>query len=140
MNVGIDMHGVVTQYPSIFSELSYELHSKGHVIHIITGVEGIKVMEEVKTHNIYFDQIFSIVDWHKHIKTEMWERTKPSGRKSWYCEETIWNKSKGEYCEKAHIDIHFDDTLEYAKYFPNFTTFIHVPKVGFEKFYKMFLV
>ena len=134
MHIGIDVHGCIDLYPSIFSTFSHRMHNIGNSIHVITGMEGFKVIPELAKYDIYYDHIFSIVDWHKSLGTEMWERTKPSGRKSWYCEEEAWNKSKGEYIAREHIALHFDDTIVYANYIPNNCTYIIVPKIGFELF------
>ena len=42
-----------------------------------------------------------------------------------YFDIELWNKTKGEFCKNEKIDIHFDDTEEYEKYFDKYiTTFI----------------
>ena len=47
----------------------------------------------------------------------------------------VWVRSKGDYVNKKGINIHFDDSEEYAEYFPSFCTFVKVPEYGFEDFY-----
>ena len=41
-------------------------------------------------------------------------------------EESIWDRSKGDYCKKENIDIHFDDGLNYAKDMPASCSFVLV--------------
>ena len=42
----------------------------------------------------------------------------------WYDEKNtpwldgdLWNRTKGEYCEREGISLHFDDTIAYVEYF-----------------------
>ena len=134
--VGFDIHGVLDLYPVIFKDMTRRLRHHGIEIHVITGQEESSVVEELKAIGIYYDKIFSVVDYHKNIGTKMW--LGPKG--TWFCDPKLWDATKGEYCAREGIDIHFDDTLEYGKYMPKHTTFIHVPKVGFEIFYELFRV
>ena len=140
MNVGIDFHGVIDLYPKFFSCYSKRMRAEGNTIHVITGMETERVVPELEKLEISYDKIFSIVDWHKNLGTEMWQREKASGRKSWYCEEETWNKSKGDYIAKEFIQLHFDDTVIYSKYVPEYCTYILVPRIGFEIFAEYLLI
>lgn len=57
----------------------------------------------------------------------MWQDDK----KTWWCDEKTWIRSKGDYIHREHIDVHFDDTLDFARFIPNTCTFVLVPKMGF---------
>lgn len=133
MNIGIDVHGCIDLYPKIFSNISHGLHLGGHRIFIVTGQESKKVKPVLKKLDIYYDQILSIVDYHKKLGTTvMWL----DDDKTFWMNELTWKRSKGEFIFQQHIDIHFDDSLEYAKFIPSFCTYILVPKKGFELFYR----
>ena len=131
MNIGLDIHGVISLYPEICSDFSLILREAGNTISIITGQEWDKVKEKVDKAKVTYDHHFSIVDYHREIGTKMWQDEK--GR--YWMEENIWARSKGDYMLREHIDIHFDDSLEYAKYVPDFTTFVLVPKKNWDPFY-----
>ena len=49
-----------------------------------------------------------------------------SDKKGWWMDREIWLKTKGEIARINDINVHFDDQLEYAKYFPDNCTFIWV--------------
>ena len=105
-------------------------------IHIITGQEESLVVDELKAIGICYDKFFSVVDFHKAQGSKMW--LGPKG--TWFCDSRLWDATKGEYCAREGINIHFDDTLEYGKYFPSTTTFIHVSRFGFENFARCFTI
>ena len=128
MKVGIDLHGCIDLYPQFFSKLSHALISNGHSVSIITGQEWEKVGPKVDQLGISYNNHFSIVDYHKVIKTDMWQDSK----KTWWMAEKIWLRSKGNYIFSEHVDVHFDDSYAYAEYVPDFCTFILVPKKNFD--------
>ncbi len=124
VKIGLDIHGVIDHFPNFFSEMTEKLAYNAE-IHIITGQEAEKVISKLEIFNITYHKLFSIVDYHREAKdTEMWQ----DSNKTWWMNEKEWLASKGMYIAKEHIDIHFDDTLEYAQYIPSFCTFILVPK------------
>lgn len=133
MHVGIDIHGVVDLYPEIFSKLSHQLIERRHIVSIITGQEWDKAKKTVELHNIIYSNSFSIVDHHRKQGTPMWQNSDGS----WQMDDQIWCSSKGLYCMANHVDIHFDDSVEYAEYVPDFCTFILVPKKNFQKMFDM---
>jgi len=128
MEIGIDIHNVIDRYPVLFKELSYRWRDNGHKIHIITGQEWEDAEPIVKRFGILYDYHFSIVDHHKKLGTEMYKR---SDRKGWWVDNLTWNRSKGDYATANKIDLHFDDQVEYAEYFPNYCTFVLVPSINF---------
>jgi len=134
MKIGLDLHGCIDKYPIIFRQLSNKLYESGHEIHVITGQEWDKVEPEVEKACIQFTHHFSIVDYHKALGTEMWKNDKGT----WQMDEKDWVRSKGDYIHREHIDIHFDNSWEYAIFVPDFCTFILVPKSGFHEFVELF--
>ena len=128
MNIGLDIHGVIDQYPDLFERLCYEWASRGHIIHIITGEP--KETARPATDDLIFQHFFSIVDHHIEQQTPSL-RCDENGH-YWVSREE-WVSTKGIYAKQVGLDIHFDDQVEYAPYFPKHCTFIYVPKKGFEK-------
>ncbi|OVE71675.1 hypothetical protein BVX93_02295 [bacterium B13(2017)] len=129
MKIGIDFHGVIDEYPRIFSKLTKKWYNKGFEIHIITGKEWSDVEPKLKKYNISFTHHYSIVDYHKQMHTNMKKK-----RSGWWMDEEIWNKSKGIYCKRKKVTLHFDNDLIYAKWFPENCTFVWVRKKNFKDF------
>lgn len=127
MRIGLDIHGVIDIYPVIFKDLSDQWIKDGHEIHIITGQEWDKVKSKVDRVGISYTHYFSIVDYHRAIGTKMWQDEK----KTWWMNETTWLMSKGHYISRNHIELHFDDSYKYARYIPDFCTFVIVPPKNF---------
>lgn len=134
MRVGLDIHGCIDRFPEKFMHLSNNLMLNGHSVHIITGQPWKEVKHKVEEAKISYSHHFSIVDYHRKVKdTKMWQDEK----KTFWMDEKVWLRSKGEYCRREKIDVHFDDSYEYAEYMPETTTFILVPKKGLDKFFKL---
>jgi len=133
MNIGLDIHGCVDLYPDSFRELSKKWIKENHSIHIITGQEWEKAKKTIQQLRIPYTHHFSIVDYHLSIGTKMHQDKK----KTWWMDNKIWVASKGEYCRRNKIDIHFDDSVEYGKYMPDTCTFILVPKKRFDNFLEL---
>jgi len=120
MKIGLDIHGVITKCPKFFSELSRLFVEAGHEVHVITGTSldpktkyGRIALKELKKHKISYTHLFSMINYHEKIGTKV---TYENSENPWM-DETLWNKTKGEYCKKHKIDIMFDDTPRYADYF-----------------------
>ena len=127
MKIGLDFHGVIDAYPELFTGLTEKWVRKGHEIHILTGKEWIYTEAKIKKLNISYTHHFSIVDYHLKKGTKMVKR-----KSGWWMDEVVWDKSKGDYSKKNGITIHFDNDLEYAKWFPKNCNFILVRKKNFE--------
>lgn len=136
MRIGLDFHGVCDLYPIDIANMAENLKDAGHEIIIITGQEEEKIVQKILAlpKLIKYDKIFSIVDYHKSIKTKMWQDDK----KTWWMDSYEWIITKGDFCEREKINIHFDDSVDYAKFMPCFTTFVLVPKIGFESVIRRF--
>ena len=122
MKIGLDVHGVIDRFPAEFALLTKRwLDGLGHEVHIVTGSPWDGAEPQVKKMGIQFSHHFSIVDHHRGVGTIM--TNKESG---WWMEQETWNRSKGDYAKTVDLDIHFEDTLAYAPWFPSSCTFIHV--------------
>ena len=120
MKIGLDIHGVINKYPKFFSELSKLFVENGNQIHIITGstvkensIYGKKNLEYLKENRIFYTHIFSIVDYHEEQGAEI---VYQDAENPWI-DSQLWNKTKAEYCKKHNIDIMFDDSTVYGKFF-----------------------
>jgi len=126
MKIGIDIHGVVNKHQKFFSEMTKLFIDAGHEIHVLTGASinpatkyGRKTIKEIEDLNIKYTHIFSIIDYHAKIGTEI---VYADSENPWIDGE-LWNRSKGDYCREHKIDIMFDDTKGYAEFFT--TPFVH---------------
>ena len=134
MKIAIDIHGVVTKHAEFFRELTKLFVAAGHEVHILTGSSikegtplGDKTIREIKALNINYTHMFSIIDYHEEIGTEIeyWDSLNP------WIDGDLWDKCKGEYCKINNIDIALDDTKGYAKHFC--TPFVHFISIVPEK-------
>jgi len=130
MHIGLDLHGVIDRFPFLFKKLSEKWNEEGHNIHIMTGMEWDKAWRAVKKAGIVYHKHFSIVDFHKKMGTEIWEKSNSEG---YWMESETWNQSKGNYAMSWNMDIHFDDSPIYGRYFPKGCTYIQVPEYDFDK-------
>jgi hypothetical protein len=129
MKIGIDIHGVGDATPEFFALLSNMItNASEDEIHIITG--GMLTKEYttyIDNLNIDFNKIFSVSEYLIANGTAVrWsDKNNP-----WFDAE-LWDRAKADYCKDNNIDIMFDDTLRYAKYFKDInTTFIHFKKIN----------
>ena len=134
MNIGLDLHGVISAYPKLFERMSRNLKCDGHKVFIITGQEWDKAEVEVRKYKISYTDHYSIVDHHRNNGTRMWKDR--SG--GWCIKDSLWVRSKGDFICEAVIDIHFDDTIAFAKWIPKTCTFVLVPPKNFDKVFSNF--
>lgn len=126
MKIGFDIHGVIDHNPEFFSILSNKLIKAGHDVYIITGLmKTDKVVNILKDFEIIYSHFFSVSDYLISIGKNV-RFSDPDN--PWF-DSDVWIKCKGEFCDKEGIDIHFDDTFEYGKYFKK-TVFVNVVKVN----------
>ena len=137
MRIGLDIHGVIDKYPELFRKLSKEWVAQGHLVHIITGQEWENAKLTVDDAGINYTHQFSIVDHHRELGTLMYKRSDKNG---WWMESGLWVRSKGDYATSVGLDLHFDDNIEYAKYFPKSCTYIIVPSENFDTFTDKMLI
>jgi hypothetical protein len=113
MRISFDIHGVLNKYTNYLRSHIKELKNSGDTIIICTGSPQNTAIDELKELNIHYDELISVVDFHKRIGTPMWQ----SERGSWYCSQTTWNKTKGILCAMYKVDLHVDDSKIYNDYF-----------------------
>lgn len=121
MKIGLDLHGVVDRFTREFTLATRKWVSSGHEVHIVTGSSWASVVRQIDGYGISYTHSFSIVDYHREIKTPM--ESRESG---WWMDPITWDKTKGDYAARAGLSIHFEDSPEYAKWFPPSCTFIYV--------------
>jgi hypothetical protein len=117
MKIGVDFHGVLNADP-FFKEMTKIFVQHGHQVHLITGTSWTKKFEkELKDNGIFhfahYTNFFSVTDAliARGEKVHWEDKDNP-----WFDKE-LWNKEKARYCKENNIDIHFDDSKEYGKYF-----------------------
>ena len=114
MRLGLDVHGVITEFPKFFSELSRIFIHEGHEIHIITGSQVNDILfKKLNVNEISYSKIFSISDYHISKGTAHWF----SSENNPWLEEDIWNRSKADYCKNQNIGFHIDDSMKYGAFF-----------------------
>lgn len=115
MKFGIDVHGVVTKYPKFFQTFIKKLLENGHEVHIITGSQNnTKLHEELAACGLeVVTQVFSVSDY---LIKQGHEVRWSDPNNPWF-EKEVWDKAKGEYCEREEIDLHMDDSKSYGQYF-----------------------
>jgi hypothetical protein len=128
LKIGLDFHGVCDTYGALIAPLSRYLVEQGYEVHIITGQKQEEIVDMVRALGIEFTHFFSITDYHERInslgKSKTPIRYDEKGRP--WMDETIWNQTKAEYCNKNEITIHIDDSEKYGKYFT--TPYIYIGK------------
>lgn len=147
MKIGLDVHGVIDAYPVFFRDFSWRMLRDGHEVHIVTGQEWEKAYKTISDLDIVFTNHFSIVDWGLENLELTDAPTTPTisvdgsdslWRKIWKTDKGYWmhydkwNECKGIYAHNAKLDIHFDDSEIYCKYFPTTCSYIKVGE-NFEK-------
>ncbi len=127
MKIGLDIHNCIDIYPELFKVLTKVWKEKNYEIHILTGQEEALCIDRLEEWGITYTNFFSIVDYHTAQGTHIFKRDDKEGI---WMDGDIWAQSKGNYAHKVELDIHFDDSMVYCKYFPKNCTYVIVPKVG----------
>lgn len=124
MRIGIDIHGVISKHPKIFSSFCKLLLGKGHEVHILTGKEKTEsLVKYLKDKEISYTSLFSITSYHKRIGTPM---SYIGGDKSQpLIDQKLWDKTKAGYCKKRRLDLHIDDSPVYGRYFTGKTMYLY---------------
>lgn len=127
LKIAIDIHGVIDSLPELFSLITELMVGANHEVHVLTGSKWNKEIEDqLESFGIKYTHHFSITDYHLSIGTKMRYSTPndpwiETGDKKQ--DEILWDRTKGDYCEKHKIDLCIDDTLRYNDYFKNGTAF-----------------
>ena len=112
IKIGLDFHGVLATNPQYFAGFCRKVIEKGWELHIISGGPRKDILAYLQANNIRFSKLYTILETCDN-KGEV----EYFADGSFYVEESIWNKAKGEYCKKNKIDLHIDDSEYYAPYF-----------------------
>lgn len=111
--VSFDVHGVIDANSDFFRILLADLIKQGWEVHIITGAQWSREKENLQKLQIPFTHFFSIVDHHVEIGTRIrWDEHGNA-----HIDEWKWDRTKGRYCARHNIDMHFDDSDIYAYFF-----------------------
>ena len=129
LKIGLDVHGCIDKFPELFAELTETWIDDSNEVHVVTGQSRNIVEPQLHKLDIKFTHFYSIVDYHKTIGTKIWEDD-PRGKGIWMG-PSDWMPSKGNYAKEVGLNIHFDDSLEYAKFFPDTCSFVLV-RDGFD--------
>lgn len=115
--LGLDIHGVLDTNPKDFVQIAKMVRMAGGEVHVITGSAYSKDIEQqllsYNNGNKFWDFFVSIQD--ELLKTLPFVKIDIYGRPCW--ENETWDRFKGNYCLKNNIELHFDDTDRYKKYF-----------------------
>lgn len=118
IKIGLDFHGVITKHPEYFSRLTHCAVAEGIEIHIITGGPEKVVADYLQEHDIVYTSLFAILDFYDAKNV-----VKHFANGEFKVPDKLWNSSKAEYCMAHGINIHIDDSTQYAKWFT--TPFCH---------------
>lgn len=112
IKIGLDFHGVVSSRPQYFAEFSRQVLALGYELHIITGGPADVVDKMLKEWQVRYTNLFAILDYYD-----------AKGEVEYYdngefkVPEKLWNSAKGEYCMAKGINLHIDDSMQYARWF-----------------------
>jgi len=114
IKLGLDIHGVIDAHPEVFAAISQAICSAGHEVHIITGpYDTPELRQTLENNGIVFTHLFSLASYHEEIGTPI--RHDAKGRP--WLDDELWERTKGDYCIREKIDMHFDDSTTYSDHF-----------------------
>jgi hypothetical protein len=113
LKIGFDIHGVVDTCPRLFNQLAWVLMEARHEVHIITGPSRIIAEKELARVGMPYTHIFSIVD---HYQAKGMQIQYDKNERPWM-DPYLWDRAKGEYCQRQGIDLHLDDSDIYGYFF-----------------------
>jgi hypothetical protein len=114
IKVGLDIHGVIDRYPEFFSFLSATLIDAGHEVHIITGQKfSRELISKLQKLKIFWTKIHSITNFNERRGVKI----KYKGLNHPWMDPRAWNSAKARICMEEKIDVHFDDSCVYGKWF-----------------------
>lgn len=109
---GFDIHGVLDANTEGFSVMLQALITAGCEVHILTGGQWKNEEETLRKLGIPYTHFFSLVDYHIAIKTPMrWDK------EGAHIDPYEWDRTKGLYCQKFGITMHFDNSDSYGYFF-----------------------
>lgn len=112
LKIGLDYHGVITRRPEYFAAFAQAAVQQGCEIHIVTGGPQQVVAAALEQLHLPYTRIFAILDYYeaKGLVEHL-----PDG--NFHIPNALWDSAKAEYCRRAAIDVHIDDSNHYIKWF-----------------------
>ena len=124
LRLGLDLHGVIDEFPEKFCFLAKAVYLMGGEVHIITGLKRTPaIWDWLNVNDIRFTHYYSIVDDLEDRGVEIvWdEHGFP------HAPDDLWDVAKAEYCVKHKIDLMIDDSGVYKETFNDIeTTYLHL--------------
>ena len=112
LKIGLDYHGVIDQRPAYFAGFCSLARARGHSVYIISGGPIPLLKEYLKKDCIEYDFVFAVSDYYQALGC-----VKQDENGKLFVPEDLWNKAKAEFCCRAKIDFHIDDSQSYLKWF-----------------------
>ena len=112
MKIGIDYHGVLNRDPAFFGAFLHAAKAKNVTIYILSGSPEDEVKNFLKTYDIPYDHIFSLLDYFD--KQDMVQYFDDG---SFFVPNELWNRAKTDFCAQNKINLHIDDSMLYGTYF-----------------------
>lgn len=117
MKMAFDVHGTLDKATSFFKKHMMLLKQSGIEVIIISGPPTVQIRSELDylgiTLGVHYDRILSVADFVREEGYKWW--TDKDG--NFWCDNTIWWKTKAQICERHEIYSLVDDKEEYQKYF-----------------------
>jgi hypothetical protein len=117
VKIGIDFHGVITDYPIELSRFAGTIIAGGGEVHIMTGATKEKFAEELmEVREGFFPHthFFSISDYHLERNPELVDVSNPDFPRM---DDHLWDATKAIYAKEVGIDMMIDDSPRYGKFF-----------------------
>ena len=117
MKLGLDLHGTIDACPAMFAELTHVLCRDSvtgfdHEVHIMTGPSRSKLRKS-ELSGLWYTHIFSIVDHCAELNIPVVYDKQGNP----WLDQYEWNKAKGDYARKHHLNLVIDDSEVYPNFF-----------------------
>ena len=112
LKIGIDYHGVITQNPAFFGELTSLALKENHQIVVLSGAKAQDVEAYLLQNNISYSAVFSLLDYFQARELATFYEDG-----SFFVPSVLWDRAKADYCLKNGVDLHIDDSMLYGTYF-----------------------
>jgi len=128
MRIGLDFSGVITRFPAELSLLTnYWINDCGHEVHIVSNSGWDYVKSQTEKLGVLYTHHCPDMGCRKSLEAipAFIDFADQEGS-SWIGYKDSCLKEKGEYAKSVGLNIHFDDSIAYAKWFPESCLFVHV--------------
>ena len=110
--ISVDFHGVIYLAPEFFKQFMQNAIEQGIEVQVVSGGPRRFIADFLAENKIPYHKLWCIID-----QPEINEKTVFFADGSFRVDDDLWDKAKGEYCFREHIDLHIDDSDIYEKYF-----------------------